>query len=610
MVQLLRPLNSARKRRRNQLLWILFGVAATAAGLWLVKEPLLERYRFRKQERALGQARQFVAARDALSAQLALDVALKAAPGNADTIRVAAEILEQVGGAQAMRLRHAVTQLRPESAEDAARLVLCCLRFQDYNAAKDALSKASPEMSRELPMIQAALAYAIATGDSPVADALLQTLRERQPEDGGLRQTQALIHLRHPSAEKRADAVRVLEQVARAQPERALQIRRDLAGAALERQDYAEARRHIDLLLSDPGATLEDRLQKANIELLVDHRPFAEVYAELTGHVGRDAAGTAQLMRWLLVQNRTAEAGQWLAAQPAELRQDRAVKAVEADMLAQLGDWDRLEPMLVSGVWGAIPAESVRLAMSARVVAARNNHSLRGELWDATLQSSSGSLSALGVLHRLAMLWGWEKEVESTLWTVARAYPDQTWAHQALFNTYKEKRNTAGMRDVLGALRQSNGSMPRYRHDWALLTLLREPVPQWNSAKDTMKELHEAEPSNIVYATGYAFALAQSDRAEEALAVLAPFPVAEREFAPRLPYLAYVNGMARDAGEVARLVALARNSGINYLPEEARLLEQAHEAEVRPLVKPKPRREARNAPQADPAADTTAAPSP
>jgi hypothetical protein len=569
------------------MLWIVGFLALAGGGLWLAKEPLLWRYRYWKQQRALEQAKAFVAARDSLNAQLALDVALKAAPGNVDTIRTAADILEQVGAPQSMRLRRAVTQLRPDSPEEAARLVICCLKFRDFNGAKDALAQASPDISKALPMLQAALAYALATGDAPVADALLAALREKLPDDRELRVAQAQIHLRHPSTEKRREAERYLEQVIGELPANALRINRELASAALERQDYPEARRRLDLVLADPAATLEDRLQKANVEVLIENRPFESVYAELNKTDVRDASEAVQMARWLLVQKRTAEAGKWLADLPSSLRQDRGVLAVEADMLAQAGAWDKLAPMLEAGVWGPVPAECIRLAMSARLVEAQNNRALRGEIWNAATQAANGSLSAFGVLHRLASLWGWEKEVESTLWTIARTYPDQTWAHQALFNSYKEQSNTGGMRDVLSALRKADGSVPRYRHDWALLTLLREPNPLWNPAKDTMRELHGWQPKNAVYASGHAFALAQAERLDEALAILNGMSVEDREFVPRLPYVAYVYGMARRSDEVARLVALAKASGTRYLAEEERLLEAALAAPSRPMTKVK-----------------------
>ena len=576
-------------------------LALAAAGL-VAKDPLMRRYRYWKQARALEQARGFVANKDVLNAQLALDVALKAVPSDATTIRVAADILEQVGAPQAMRLRRMVTQLLPDSAEDSARLILCCLRFHDYNAAKDALAGSSPAISEQLPMMKAALAYALATADTAVADALLIELRKRLPDDADVVYAQALLHLRHPDEAKRAEARRQLDEIAQSHPERAAQVNRELAGAALQAQDYAEARKRFDAILADPGATLGDRLQRANLSLLVDHVPFETVYAELAPLGAKSAGDAAQLARWLQVQKRTAEAERLLAGLPEEFRKDRDLRAVQADLAAQGGDWNRLTPMIEAGAWGDIPAESVRLAMSARVVGEQGNTALRLEIWDAAIQAAGPSLSALGVLQRLAGLWEWSKEGENTLWTIARAFPDQTWAHQALFNLYKDQKNTAGMRNVLVALRQSNGAVPRYQHDWALLTLLRDPSLSWNPAKETMKTLHEQDPGNATYATGYAFALAQSDRFKEALTVALTISAEGREFPPRLPYMAYVQAMAGKRDEALRLVALAEKSGTDYLPEERKLLSQASEAAMRQTTSARPKREEK--PAGAPAAAT------
>jgi hypothetical protein len=280
---------------------------------------------------------------------------------------------------------------------------------------------------------------------------------------------------------------------------------------------------------------------------------------------------------------------------PTKIRDDRALRSVEAELLAQKGEWDRLTPLLEAGVWGPIPSEALRLAMSARVVDAQNNRSLRTEIWAAAIQASGGSLSAYSILHRLAVRWEWDTEAENTLWTVVRAYPDQSWAHRALFDTYRAAGNTSGLRDLLGTLRQADGAVPRYRHDWALLTLLREPSPVWNSPKDTMKELHENNRSNPVYATGYAFALAQAEKPEEAVAVIAGLSADDLNYAPRLPYLAFVQGVARRPQEVARITALSEPFQASYLPEEKRLFQQAAEIAVRPPGRPKLRREPRPA---------------
>jgi hypothetical protein len=589
-MQLMQSTRSSRGNRRKKRLVIWILALVLVGGGFLIKDDAMSHYLRWKQRHALAQARAFIAKRDAPSAQLALDVALKAVPGNVETLRVAADMLDQVGAPQAMRLRRMVTQLVPNSAEDAAKFIFCCLRFSDYNAAKDGLAQTSPEVSAQLPMLQAALAYATATSDSAVADALIQELRRRLPDDEELSFMHAILHLRHPDAAMRDKAKVELTEFARLHPQRRLVINRALVAAATQQGDYAEARSRINAVLADPQSTLNDRLQRANIELLVDHLTFEKVYAEISPLASANEEDSIQFIRWLLVQKRTSEAGSWLASLPASYRNNRAVRSMEADIVSQSGDWNRLASLLEAGAWGDIPSDCIRLAMSARLIEGQGNKALRLDVWNAAIEGARTNLAALRVLHRLAVGWSWDKEVESTLWTIARSFPDQTWAHQALFNIFKAEGKTASMRDVLALLRQANPGVGRYQGDWALLVLLTEGGLSWTPAKETMRELHDSHPGNPIYASGYAYALALSDRGDEALALLETMSVADREYPPRIPYTAFVYGMARNPAEVERLQELARKSGASYLPEERMLFSQAREASRRPLPPPKIKR--------------------
>ena len=554
-------------------------VLGLVAGFFMMDSALLK-YRVWKQQRALVQAKHFLDKNDANNAQLAIDVALTAVPGSPEAMRVAADMLEQVGAPQAMRLRLAVVRSVPDSAEDAAKLVLCCLRFRDFNAAKDALANTPHELSVQLPMVRVALAYALSTADVPVADALFKELKARVPDDADLKFAHALLQMQHPDQDRRADAQHVLESLAKGNPARALQMNREFVGQALQRRDYAKAKPLLALVLADTDATLNDHLQKANLDLLVDKAPFDAVFARMSPLASKTAGDAAQFVQWLLVQNRAGDADRWLAGLPKELRSGAAVRSIQADVVGQLKNWDRLAGLLEAGDWGPIPVGSVRLAMAARLVSEQENLALRHDIWDAAVVAAGPQLGALGVLQRLARLWKWDKEAEVTLWAIARAYPDQTWAQQALFNVYRSQKNTTGMREVLGALRQSNMMVPRYQHDWALLSLLLDRQLQWNLPKETMKTLYEQNRANATYATGYAFALAQADRKAEAKAVVDAMSAADREYPPRAPYLASVYGVLRNREGLARMQAVME--GVEFLPEEKMLLVRAQEAVDRP----------------------------
>ena len=581
-------LESRRVKRRPR--WRKFILPALLALLgitaWKAWAPLSIRYRMWKQDRALQQARAFIEQRDAPNAQLALDVAINAVPGRPETYRVAADMLEQASAPQAMRLRRAVVQLLPNSPEDTAALVLSCLRFRDFNAAKDALSNTPPAIAATTPMLRAALSYALATDNAPVADALYNQLRSQFPNDDDLKFSQALLRLRHPRDDRREAAHRELEELAARNPARAPAIHREFAGYALQRNNYTDAKKWLGLVLAGPGATFSDRLQQANIELLVDHQPFEPIYARLAPLAGASEVDAAQFAQWLLIQNRTAETTRWFATLPEALRQTPGLKTVQADIAAQAQDWDQLASLLETGAWGPISKDTLRLAFAARTIDTPSRPSLRRETWDLTLNASGGNLSTLRILHRLATVWRWPDEAERTLWSIARTFPDQTWAHQTLFNAYREKKNTGGMREVMAALREADGSVPRYQHDWALLTLLVEPTSNWNPAKETMRGLYTGDPTNATYATGYAFALALSGKGEDALAVIQKLTPAERDYPPRQPYLAFVNGIARKADDFERCISLGADA--SYLPEENYLFVRGREALTRKPEKPKP----------------------
>ncbi len=586
-VEAMQLLLSKRKTRRSSTLrrLMILALFAGAGAAWLAKDSALLRYRTWKEGRALRQAKQFIEQKDPQKAQVALDVALAAVPGNPNAWRVAADILEQVGAPQAVRLRRGIMLRTPDSTEDRAALVMSALRFRDLNTANEALSEFTPAQAQLPVALRAALAYALATDNAPVADALYDRLKPLYPQNEDLKVAHALLRLRIPNAARSAEARRELEVSAK-NPKYAQQIHREFMNLALQQRDMDAAKRWVALLVAASGAAFADHLQRANLELLVDHRPFAAVMAELQAKVPATASDTVQFARWLMVQNKSADAKRWLGERPAALRNAPEVAAVRAEVLADLKEWEGLTPLLEAGAWGPVPNDLIGLVVSARVVGARGNVALRRQIWDEALRSAGTSLPALRVLQRLSGYWQWEEEGERTLWVIARTFPDQRWAHQGLFNVFRLRKQTEAMRSVMGVLRDADGSVLRYQSDWALLSLLLESNTSWSAPKSVLENLYRQQPQNAFFATGYAFALAQSERGAEALAVVEKMPLELREYPPRAPYLAYVYAVNRRSVEVAKFGKIAENG--DWLPEESRLLTLSREIVTRSPVKAAP----------------------
>ncbi len=544
------------------------------------------RYQLWKQERALDQARDYLAERDPANAKLAVDVALEAVPNNPNAWRVAAELLEQVGSPEAVRLRRRLAAMLPNSADDQANLVLTALRFRDVNAAKDAMQAMQPEVAAEVPALRAALAYALATRDNAMADLIMGELQEQVPDEVELQISRAMLWLRHPDPQRVNQAREELQAIAEREPERALPIYRAFGAFELGRRDFGAAKQWYERVAALPAADFNDQLQLANVEIAEWGQVSAERREALVGAAAVDPRAAAQYVDWLLVQSEAQQAQTWLATLAEELQRDPLVLAARAQVAARLGEWETLGELLLAGAWGPIRAQTVQLALSAKVVGESGGAAMRRDIWQLALHSAETQLSALVALQRLAAAAGWAEELEAALWEVVARFPVQTWAHTSLLASYRRAGDIDGIGRVMSALRDSDRGVKRYQHDWALAALLQNPTAMWNAPKETMRELYEAETQNANYAAGYAFALAQAGRGEEAVAVFARIPAAERDYGPRLPYAAYIYGVARDRGELARIRALADgNPAADYLPEEKRLFGWAEEALRRPAKK-------------------------
>ena len=577
-------------RRRRYKRIILITVLVVVAAGWVAWTPALTRYHLWKQKNALDQARDFIAKNDPGDAHLALEVAFTVAPSNIDAWRTAADMLDQVGTPEAVKIRHHITQMMGATLADQLALINTSLRFRNFNEARDALSAIPKTNANDIAALSAALSFALATENYPVADALFDRLKSRMPNNEDFKIAQAILRLRHPKPEISAAARKELEAYA-ADPKYSLRAKRELMADALRRKDMDAGHRWALAVGSDPQAVLQDQLNAANLELLVDKKPFEQVYPPLALKAAASPLTVVPFVRWLLVQNRVTEADHWLDTLPPETRKSPAAVTAQAEVLAQAKDWDRLAPLLEQGAWGPVAAEAIRLATSARLVGQRNP-ALQRQVWSEAIQAANGQLAGLFVLRRLANVWSWDKESEDVLWTIARGFPNQTWVADELFTVYRTRRDIAHMRDVMDLLRKSDPTVARYQHDWALLSLLANPTIDWDEPKVIMQDLYKQDPTNPNYTTGYAFALALAKRGPQALDVVAKLSPPEHNFGPRAPYLAYIYGLNRKKGDVSQMEQIGKQG--EYLDEERLLFSLARDLEDRrpdappASAKPKP----------------------
>ena len=501
-------------------------------------------------------------------------------------IRVAADLVEMTGSSQALALRRQVVFLVPDSVPDRLALAATALQQRDFNAARDALAGFKPAEMDQPAVLRAHLRYALAVNNRPLADALFDRLAAIAAPDDDTKALHAILRRQHPDPKQSAAARQELESLA-ANPKFTLPLNRAFYAEAVSKRDYPAAKRFAALVTADPSASLADRLNEANLQLLIDQQPFEAVLARLAPFAGANGPGAAEFARWLLVQNKSSEADRWLAALPAAIGGTPEVAGVRAELAAAAQDWDRFGRLIEGGAWGPVPSEIVRLALSAQVVGARNP-ALRKQVWDEAVGAAGTNMNALRVLLRMANVWQWEQEYESLIWTILRIDPAQTWAHSTLMSVYQQRGDGRKMLEVIALLKNAAPNSATYRHDWALLTLLVSPTKSWDQPKEMSRESHLADPANPNYTTTYALALAQAGKADEARTLIERLSPEERDHPPRAPYLAFVYGHGRRKAEFEKYAAIAAQAQV--LQQERMLVQFGQEALTRPVVPPAPAR--------------------
>lgn len=546
------------------------GLVLACGAAWRVYPSVKQRYLEQKQERALARAKVFLADGAIESARLELEIALAAVPGNPAAVRLAADLLDQAGSSQALTLRRSLVEAAPTSVSDRIAMSATALRLKDFNAAREALRGISAASADDPAVLRANLNFALAADQRPVADMLFDRMEALGQKTDEVEALHAFLLRLHPSPEKAAAARAELETLA-ANPDYALAIHRTLYADAILLKDFASAKRHAALACAHPKATFSDRLNEANLALIVDKEPFRAVFDRVAPGATKDEATAAEFARWLFVQGKDGEAGRWLADLPEKLAQSEVIQALRAGRAMVAKNWDELAALLSAGAWGKLPPAVIENAFAARTMAeAGREATSRNPVWAAAVTAAGSDRRTLVALLRLTRAWGWVEETEQLLWVIVRGDPNQAWAHSALMEEFRRRGDGAKMLDVITILKAAAPESVTYRHDWAVLTLLAAPTAKWDAAKETARELALAQPQNATYTITYALALAQSGKVAEAREVVEKLSSAERDYPTRAPYLAYIYGLSRQPAEFDKYEAAAKP--LDLLKEERRLV--------------------------------------
>ena len=552
------------------LLVLLIGGAVVA-----VKFPgLRQRYQDWHRGSSFEQAKKFAAEKDYPNATLALSNALAKDPANPDMCRLAADLLEQSGNIDAVAMRKRVAQLAPGQMERRYELVRTALRFDDEQAAREAIEDLPPEERTSPSYRRATAALALAAGRTERAEAILTNISGLPAEDVTARLERAFVLLRKAGAAEVEAARRELLESATREDMRALALR-ELTMDAGRRRDLAKAEEFARQLTEVPKPAYRDKLLLANVLLSTGKTTLDEQLPPLQAEALARPEEISQLVAWLLTVDQAARALAWLQGLAPDQKESPEVLTALANCHMALHAWAEVPPLIARGAFGQVPPDAIQLALAARVLQGMNRTALLRSLWDEAVRATEDNLQGLLVLHRFATSWGFVPEAQATLLRLAERFPEQIWAHQSLVKQFYEAKDTKRLRAVFRLWDEARPGSTYVQGNRLFLDLLSEPRSQTTALAEKARQLKDREPKNPFAVTNFALSLWRGGHAKEALTELEALPAEALGDPRRALYHGLFLAAVGRAGDSA--AALDRVDKDALLPEESDLLRQARE---------------------------------
>lgn len=551
------------------LLIALIGIVA-AAGLWSGRSA----YRKHKEKHAVQQAEEFIKQKDFAKAMLSARQALQINSNNIAASRIIAAISEAVGSPNALEWRKRIAQIEP-TLDNKLILASCALRFETapfpttQATLEEIAGKATNMAAFHIVMGQLSLQL----NNLARAEYHLSEAARLDPKNKGNQLNLAVVRLRSKQDSMRNDARKTLEEL-RSDEQFGTEALRWLSRDSAERGDFETALGFSNELLAKKEPTDADKFEHLRLLQRAKNPEFTIYLESLQKKAGEDATEIYKVASWETAAGNPEKTLEWLNTFPAAVQSKRPVPMARADALSAMKNWNALTDFLGATKWDE--QEFLRLAMLAHSLRMQNDEEVSTANWNRAVRAAAENAEQLSVLAQLAEKWGWKKETETLLWTVAENFPAQNWALESLNRFYEANRNTPGLLRVFQAKLKKNPADNLVKNNVAMLSLLLNTNVA--DANLLAEQAYKSEPKNWGFLSTYAYSLHAQGKTADALKLFQTLSPAELERPTIATYYAILLAASGEKEKARNYVALAKKATL--LPEEKKLLENV-ESELR-----------------------------
>jgi predicted Zn-dependent protease len=556
---------------RTERLYVNFAVGGFLAILLLVAMIFGGRkFYVRWQERQL--THRAVAAleqSDATTASLALRALLELKPTSVLAARMMADLAEKAGNRSALDWRRKVVQAQPGSIDDLIAWARCAVQFNDLATAEKALAlvKQSDRDRADYHVTSALLAQS--RQQAKEADGEWSRAIQLAPDEKAYRLQLGALRLR-AKEENRHQSGKAMLTALRSDVKQRAAATRALIADGLDRQEDAHELLQLGRDLENyPEATLSDRLLYLQVVRQLNDPQFASYLSDLESRVAGNAVDLAELINWMSQNNLSLLVLDFTKGLPRDRLEQWPVSLALIDVYTRLNDWSRVEQVATPAKWQQF--DFLRRAYLARALRAEEKTVAADHEWVEAVKSASDSSESLLNLARLASEWNWNNQAVDLLWQLSRNAETRAEALRTLYAYYTKTKDTQGLYRVLLRMSEIDSSDPKVQNNLAQISLLLDI--DRDRARKMAEAVYRKEPSNVAFATTYAFSLYKNGDPKGAVAIMSNL---QREQLREPEVAAYYGIFLSAAGDAEKAKQyLERGSTAKLLPEEKAVLAKA-----------------------------------
>jgi Tfp pilus assembly protein PilF len=506
---------------------------------------------------------------DATTASLALRALLELKPTSALAAQMMADLAEKAGNRSALDWRQKVVQAKPDSIEDLIAWARCAVQFNDPATAEKALALVKPSDRDRADYHAASALLAQVRQQDKEADKEWSRAVQLAPDEKAYRLQLGALRLR-AKEENRHEAGKAMLIALRSDLKQRAAATRALVTDGLNRREDAHTLLQLAHDLENyPEAILSDRLLYLQLLRQLNDPQFASYLSDLEARVSKNPVDLAELINWMSQNNLNLLVLDFTKGLPRERLQEWPVPLSLIDVYARLNDWSKVEEVATPVKWQQF--DFLRRAYLARALRAEEKTVAAEHEWTEAVKSASDSSESLLTLARLASEWNWNNEAVDLLWQLSKNAETRAEALRTLYAFYAKTKDTQGLYRVLLRMLEIDSSDTKVQNNLAQVSLLLGV--DLDRARKMAEAVYRKEPSNVAFATTYAYSLYQTGDHKAAVAIMSKLQPEQLKEPEVAAYYGIFLGAVGDIEEAKQY--LERGSTAKLLPEEKAAVEKA-----------------------------------